>query len=91
MVELSIRKYRLGQFANGIVVLLCPALLEANNVWSRISGGDLAANLSQALIAEGSNVLEAPAIQRQDPQAGRFLVWNHGGGIEESGIAWWPP
>jgi hypothetical protein len=45
------------------VILLRPALLQANNVWPRTRRGDLDSYLREALIAQFGDKLEAPAIE----------------------------
>lgn len=67
VVEFPIWQEVAGLLANGIVVHLCPAFLKTDNVWLRISGGDLVPNLSQTLVPESSNVFEAPAVEREYP------------------------
>lgn len=57
---------------NGMVVLLCPALLEAYNVWLRIGSGDLDSDFRKTLIAKFGDELESPAIERQDAYVGRW-------------------
>lgn len=66
-------------FPNGMVILLCPALLESYNVWLRIGGGDLDSNFGKTLIAELGDELETPAIERQYPYARRGLFQVHCG------------
>lgn len=62
-----------------IVVLPRPALLQTDNVRARVGCRDLNANFREALIAELGDELEAPAIEREDPQVrGRAaLVGSH--------------
>lgn len=55
----------------GIVVLLCPALLQPDNVRRRLRRGDLDPDFREALIALLGDELEAPAIEGEDPDAGR--------------------
>lgn len=64
----------------GLVVLLRPALLQPDNVWLWLGRRDLVADFREALVAELRDELEAPAIERQDPQLrGRLAaVWRHG-------------
>ena len=64
MIELSIWQevYRLLSY--GIVVLLRPALLQADNVWPGVRSGDLIPDFCEALIAELRYELQAPAIER---------------------------
>jgi hypothetical protein len=49
--------------ANRMVILLRPALLQADNVWPWTRGGDLDSYLREALIAKFGDELETPAIE----------------------------
>ena len=53
----------LGELANGEVVFLCPAFLEADDIGSRCSGGNAVADLYEASLTISGKVFEAPAIQ----------------------------
>jgi hypothetical protein len=66
VVEFSIWQevYRLLSYR--IVVLLRPALLQADNVWPGVRSGDLVSDFCEALVAQLRYELEAPAIERQD-------------------------
>lgn len=63
MIELPIGKYAFGEFADSCVVLLRPTFLQANDVWTGFGNSNLAANFSEALVAESRNEFETPAIQ----------------------------
>lgn len=78
VIELPIGKYAFGEVADSCVVLLRPAFLQANDVWTGFCNSNLAANFSEALVAEGRNVLETPAVQRQDSYACGLLWRSHG-------------
>ena len=56
-------------FPNNVVVLLCPTLLQADNVWPGACSGDLNPNFCETFIAEFRDEFQTPAIERQDPQA----------------------
>ena len=59
----------LGKLANGEVVFLGPAFLEADNIGSRCSGGDAMADLHEASMTISGKVFETPAIQSEDVEA----------------------
>tara|TARA_R110002003_G_scaffold63_15_gene5930 strand:- start:41819 stop:42199 length:381 start_codon:yes stop_codon:yes gene_type:complete len=77
MVELPVRKEVPCLLAYYIIVLLRPALLQTNNVWSGVCGGDLVSNFFEALAAKLGYELEPPAIERQDSQIGGRLFRSH--------------
>lgn len=68
MVELAIGQKMTCPVPYGIVVSLRPALLQPHNVWRLLGRGDLVPNLVQALVAELGDVLQAPAIERENAQ-----------------------
>jgi hypothetical protein len=63
MIKLPIGKYAFGEVADSCVVLLRPAFLQANDVRTGFGSSNLAANFSEALVAESRNEFETPAIQ----------------------------
>ena len=66
MIKFSVREYGLGEFADCEVVFLCPAFLEADDVWCWCGRGYSMSDFEQTFAAEGCEVFEAPAVECQD-------------------------
>lgn len=78
-VKLGVGEEVAGGIADGLVVGLDPALLEADDGRGRVGGGDLAANLGEAGLSLGGEGEEAPAVEGEEVDfvGGRG---RHGGG-----------
>jgi hypothetical protein len=66
VVELSIGQEVSSLLSYGVVVPLRPALLQSDNVWPGLRGGDLVRDFGEALVAEFGDELEAPAVEGED-------------------------
>jgi len=65
-----VRQDVLCGFADGEVVFLGPAFLQAYDVGGRVEGGDLAADFCEARIAVFGDEFEAPAVEGEDTEVG---------------------
>jgi len=55
-------------------VLLGPAFLQRNDMWLRVGDSELATDLTHALATQLGDVLESPAVEREDRDfGGQFL------------------
>lgn len=66
-----------------MVVLLRPALLQADDIWLLTCGGDLNTDFCEALVAQLGDELEAPAVEGKKSNLGRWLdsLRSHGGRV----------
>lgn len=74
MIELAIRENLSRAPADGAVVVLDPAFLQAHNVRHGDLEGDLATDLVEARGAEGGDVEEAPAVEGEEVDRGWGFV-----------------
>lgn len=79
VVELAMGQNGGGGLADGAVVGLGPALLEADDVGRGVEEGELAADFREARRAEGRDVDEAPAVEGEEADLGDGGVG--GGGL----------
>lgn len=76
MVEFGVGEDVFRKAADGEVIFLGPAFLEADDVRSWNGGGDAVADFHEALVAKGGKVLEAPAVESKDVERrSRGLKW----------------
>jgi hypothetical protein len=74
VIELAVGQDLAGAPADGAVVVLDPAFLEADDVRDGDLEGDLAADLVEARGAEGGDVEEAPAVEGEEVDGCRALA-----------------
>jgi len=63
VVELPIRQNMFSFLPNALIILLCPAFLQSNNVWLRICRSYAFPDFSQPFVPELGQVLETPAVE----------------------------
>ena len=75
-VKLCIGEYVGGLAADGIEVILCPALLQTDDVGGGRAEGELATNLDQAWGTKVRDVQKPPAVESEEVDFRRDTVWD---------------